>query len=138
MQRKTKIKYIFFTNRQQSTSLKKYGSNITTAQRSIVAFLIAMVCAQYCSNTFFMHSHVIDNEIVWHSHPFKAAQHTKADINTIALLNHGIFTCDTFEIGVEPSIVVLCILILPRVVKSVSHHVACISLRAPPACIQHI
>lgn len=118
--------------------MKKFGSNITTAQRAIATFLLTMVCAMYGSNTFFLHSHVIDNEIVWHSHPFESSHHTKAGAQTIASFNHVAFTCDTFEIGTEPSIVLLSIFILPQVVKVVSHYVACVSLRAPPACIHHI
>lgn len=92
----------------------------------------------YCGNTFFMHQHVIDNEVVWHSHPFTGAAHTKTVAHAIASINHALFTCDSFEPRLAPVAIVLARIVTPKVTKFITRIVACADLRAPPAYIFHI
>jgi hypothetical protein len=64
--------------------------------------LLAVFCSYMVSITCFAHSHVINGQLVTHSHPYKGApdspghSHTAAQFISIALLSHFVSLSATF------------------------------------------
>jgi hypothetical protein len=60
----------------------------------VAGLLLALFCSYMVSITCFAHSHVIDGQLVTHSHPYKGApdnpghSHTAAQFIAMALLAH--------------------------------------------------
>jgi succinyl-CoA synthetase beta subunit len=82
-----------------------------------------------------MHSHVIDNETIWHSHPFTSNNHTKSAADTIAQINHLIFTEEVEHVEINPQIITFAPItfFVNNQVKAIVEH--CKFLRAPPVYI---
>ncbi len=60
----------------------------------IARALLVLFIFYYASSTLFIHSHIIDGEVITHSHPYSSTSHTHtgASIELISLLNNLAFT----------------------------------------------
>ena len=56
------------------------------------ASLLVLFISLWCSSNLFYHTHLVDSEVVTHSHPYTSASHTHSgvEIQTIALLSFSV------------------------------------------------
>lgn len=66
-------------------------TKISYFYKIIAVFLIGFIGIVFGCNSLFMHSHKVNDVIIWHSHPFPNAQHTtQTSYITIAQLNNAV------------------------------------------------
>jgi hypothetical protein len=111
---------------------------ILKRKRIFAGFLLVLFCGYMVSITCFSHSHIIDGQIVTHSHPYKGASdnpghsHTAAQLVFIEMLSHFVSLEFAFAC-------LFCVLSAKRIVRNLFRtfhykqtQILPYSLRAPP------
>ncbi|MCI1648094.1 MAG: hypothetical protein LKI39_02780 [Bacteroides sp.] len=91
----------------------------------------------YIGNTAFIHTHVFNNEVITHSHPFiPGAHHTHAngEIATIAFFN-AMLALGNSPLTVLWNLVLICFIFLSYIHPISRRKCLSLSLRAPPICL---
>lgn len=79
-----------------------YLTKISYVNKIIAVFLIGLVGIVFGCNTVFMHSHKVNDVIIWHSHPFPEAQHTTtSSYVVIAQLNNAVAVLSDLQLFIS-------------------------------------
>lgn len=109
-----------------------YKKKENIIRQYVAVFFITLLSCYYSSSTLFLHSHNVNNCIVWHSHPFSNAPHSEQSAVAIATLNViNAVTADT-DFTISPFIILLCT-VTERLNETVCDlSILAEDLRAPP------
>ena len=103
--------------------------------------MLVIFALYYANVCFFYHSHIINGVTIVHSHIHTKAHaqtgtHSTSELTLISVISNFQSLQATFcFIGFGILLILQAITLFSRVRRIISHHVACISLRAPPVSI---
>ena len=109
-----------------------YKNKENIMRRNVAVFFIALLSCYYSSSTLFLHSHNIDNCIIWHSHPFSNATHSEQSAVAIATLNVINAVTAEHDYIISPFFTLLCTITEQGEEKLCDAIILAENLRAPP------
>ena len=103
-------------------------------QRFVGVFMTLLMVSYLACLSLCLHTHVVDNKVFTHSHPYKTSSHTHSGVEVVLLKSLSNFTALVSDenVDVKPYFSLIC-----EINSLVSLHVepfylALLSLRAPP------
>ena len=103
-------------------------------QHFVGVFMTLLMVSYLACLSLCLHTHVVDNKVFTHSHPYKTSSHTHSGIEFVLLKSLSDFTALTSDVNadVAPYFSLFCEYFTPSSLHVESFHLTLSSLRAPP------
>lgn len=103
-------------------------------QHFVGVFMTLLMVSYLACLSLCQHTHVVDNKVFTHSHPYKTSSHTHSGIEFVLLKSLSDFTALTSDVNadVTPYFSLFCEFLTPSSLHVESFHLTLSSLRAPP------
>ena len=103
-------------------------------QRFVGVFMTLLMVSYLACLSLCLHTHVVDNKVFTHSHPYKTSSHTHSGIEFVLLKSLSDFTALTSDVNADitPYFSLFCEYFTPSSLHVESFFLTLSSLRAPP------
>ena len=103
-------------------------------QHFVGVFMTLLMVSYLACLSLCLHTHVVDNKVFTHSHPYKTSSHTHSGIEFVLLKSLSDFTALTSDenADVTPYFALFCEILIPYSAHVESFFLTLASFRAPP------
>ena len=103
-------------------------------QHFVGVFMTLLMVSYLACLSLCLHTHIVDNKVFTHSHPYKTSSHTHSGVEIVLLKSLSDFTALTSDenADVTPYFSLFCEFLTPSSLHVESFHLTLSSLRAPP------
>ena len=103
-------------------------------QRFVGVFMTLLMVSYLACLSLCLHTHVVDNKVFTHSHPYKTSSHTHSGIEFVLLKSLSDFTAliSDENTDITPYFSLFCEYFTPSSLHVEPFYLALLSLRAPP------